>query len=248
MRSYNLSWRNARGHKFAWRGSIILKNEIAYCPLILLSLYPFRVEHQTSWACLLAGFRPELDKTLQDTGVCIYTRLCIHFHLYCFLGFPSLNIYDHLNPIMTKLFYSIVIRYLCNLLPIVAIFVISRQFEMTCNCFSPDLDKDMQKYWSMDEHEAADTFSPLLFIGFPSAKDPSWESRYPGNTLMWKIFSYSVKRWLMITSSLNYTLTKLMTAWVFKIRFMLSVQIPVSKKTFIYVLNLSIKNYQYKLL
>ena len=49
--------------------------------------------------------------------------------------------------------------------------------------FSADLDKDMQNYWALDENEAADTPSPLLFIGFPSAKDPTWESRYPGNKL-----------------------------------------------------------------
>ena len=48
--------------------------------------------------------------------------------------------------------------------------------------FSPELDKDMKKYWSLDEDEAASTYSPMLFIGFPSAKDPSWESRYPGNS------------------------------------------------------------------
>ena len=53
------------------------------------------------------------------------------------------------------------------------------KFSLLSYC-SSDLDRDMQLYWDLEESEAVDMFSPLLFIGFPSAKDPTWERRYPG--------------------------------------------------------------------
>ena len=35
-------------------------------------------------------------------------------------------------------------------------------------------------YTSLSVEEAQDRDVPLLFISFPSTKDPEWEKRYPG--------------------------------------------------------------------
>lgn len=37
----------------------------------------------------------------------------------------------------------------------------------------------MERYVSMPREEAVEHI-PLLFIAFPSAKDPTWEDRFPG--------------------------------------------------------------------
>ncbi|XP_055255729.1 all-trans-retinol 13,14-reductase isoform X2 [Moschus berezovskii] len=44
--------------------------------------------------------------------------------------------------------------------------------------FDKDMDKAMEHYVSRPADEAA-AHMPLLFITFPSAKDPTWEDRYP---------------------------------------------------------------------
>ncbi|EHH22278.1 hypothetical protein EGK_05511, partial [Macaca mulatta] len=42
-----------------------------------------------------------------------------------------------------------------------------------------DMDQAMEHYVSMPREEAVEHI-PLLFIAFPSAKDPTWEDRFPG--------------------------------------------------------------------
>lgn len=44
-------------------------------------------------------------------------------------------------------------------------------------------------YQDLSLEEAVSKPYPLLFIGFPSAKDPTWEQRYPGDHL--RIFNVS---------------------------------------------------------
>jgi len=46
----------------------------------------------------------------------------------------------------------------------------------------PDLDAAIEKYCAKSLEEAANQPIPLLFISFPSAKDPTWETRYPGKS------------------------------------------------------------------
>ncbi|KAK3882468.1 hypothetical protein Pcinc_013175 [Petrolisthes cinctipes] len=47
-----------------------------------------------------------------------------------------------------------------------------------------DIDKLTLEYLNMTREEAMDVDVPLLFISFPSTKDPEWEKRYPGKTTM----------------------------------------------------------------
>ena len=53
--------------------------------------------------------------------------------------------------------------------------------------FSENTDQLMRHYMSLTVEEAANTECPVMFISFPSAKDPSWETKYPGE--------YSVQLW-----------------------------------------------------
>lgn len=41
--------------------------------------------------------------------------------------------------------------------------------------------REMEKYLSLSMEEAANSPIPLLFASFPSAKDSTWEERYPGS-------------------------------------------------------------------
>ena len=45
-----------------------------------------------------------------------------------------------------------------------------------------DLDKGLDDYMCLNAEDAGKEDIPLLFITFPSAKDPSWPLRYPGKT------------------------------------------------------------------
>ncbi|XP_045683509.1 LOW QUALITY PROTEIN: all-trans-retinol 13,14-reductase [Phyllostomus hastatus] len=49
--------------------------------------------------------------------------------------------------------------------------------------FDTDMDKAMERYLSMPREKAA-AHMPLLFIGSPSAKDPTWEDRFPDRSTM----------------------------------------------------------------
>ncbi|PNJ31338.1 RETSAT isoform 3, partial [Pongo abelii] len=49
--------------------------------------------------------------------------------------------------------------------------------------YDTDMDQAMERYVSMPREEAAEHI-PLLFIAFPSAKDPTWEDRFPGRSTM----------------------------------------------------------------
>ncbi|KAH0519214.1 All-trans-retinol 13,14-reductase [Microtus ochrogaster] len=49
--------------------------------------------------------------------------------------------------------------------------------------FDTDMDKAMERYISMPKEKAPEHI-PLLFIAFPSTKDPTWEDRFPGRSSM----------------------------------------------------------------
>ncbi|CAD5121492.1 DgyrCDS9997 [Dimorphilus gyrociliatus] len=45
-----------------------------------------------------------------------------------------------------------------------------------------DVNKEVREYYNKSEEDFLDGDFPLLFIGFPSAKDPAHQKRYPGKT------------------------------------------------------------------
>ena len=47
---------------------------------------------------------------------------------------------------------------------------------------SDDPGKDLHKYLALSREEAVNSLMPLLFVSFPSAKDPTWESRSPNKS------------------------------------------------------------------
>lgn len=49
--------------------------------------------------------------------------------------------------------------------------------------FDTDMDKAMERYVSMPKEKAPEHI-PLLFIAFPSSKDPTWEDRFPDRSTM----------------------------------------------------------------
>lgn len=46
-----------------------------------------------------------------------------------------------------------------------------------------DYEQDLRDYCDMPVEEAADGECPLMFVSFPSAKDSSWEEKYPGKSV-----------------------------------------------------------------
>ena len=47
-------------------------------------------------------------------------------------------------------------------------------------CFTrPDLDQLLDEYLALSATEAAEADIPLMFVSFPSAKDPTWSRRFP---------------------------------------------------------------------
>ena len=47
--------------------------------------------------------------------------------------------------------------------------------------FSADFDKVVCEYLSLTPEKVVDTDAPVMFISFPSAKDPkAWAQKYPG--------------------------------------------------------------------
>ena len=47
---------------------------------------------------------------------------------------------------------------------------------------SNEPDKDTKKFLSMTREEAANSEIPIMFLSFPSTKDPTWNKRYPNKT------------------------------------------------------------------
>ena len=47
---------------------------------------------------------------------------------------------------------------------------------------SADPGQDLHDYLAMSREEAANSSIPLLFVSFPSAKDPTWETKYPNKS------------------------------------------------------------------
>ena len=45
---------------------------------------------------------------------------------------------------------------------------------------SENLDQAFEKYMNLTLEEAVESECPLIFISFPSAKDPAWKQKYPG--------------------------------------------------------------------
>ena len=55
------------------------------------------------------------------------------------------------------------------------------QFNMSSlTPVSGKVEEDMRAYMSLSVEEVAKSECPLMFISFPSAKDPNWEQKYPG--------------------------------------------------------------------
>ena len=46
--------------------------------------------------------------------------------------------------------------------------------------FRDNLEQEIQDWMCLSVEQAAESECPLMFISFPSAKDPSWEEKYPG--------------------------------------------------------------------
>lgn len=46
----------------------------------------------------------------------------------------------------------------------------------------PDIEKVVEKYFALSADEASSADVPLMFLSFPSAKDPTFNSRYPGKS------------------------------------------------------------------
>ena len=47
----------------------------------------------------------------------------------------------------------------------------------------PDVEELTKEYINLSVEDAAEAEVPLLFVSFPSAKDPSWSERFPGKFL-----------------------------------------------------------------
>ena len=45
---------------------------------------------------------------------------------------------------------------------------------------SENVEEQIRNYSSLTVREAVNTECPFMFISFPSAKDPSWDEKYPG--------------------------------------------------------------------
>ncbi|KAL3857332.1 hypothetical protein ACJMK2_012010 [Sinanodonta woodiana] len=52
----------------------------------------------------------------------------------------------------------------------------------TWSYFDADVERACENYVALTLEEAAEAEVPLMFISFPSAKDPSWETQYPGKS------------------------------------------------------------------
>nr|CAB3265527.1 all-trans-retinol 13,14-reductase [Phallusia mammillata] len=57
-----------------------------------------------------------------------------------------------------------------------------------------DVESEMKDYLNLSKEEAANAKIPLLFVSFPSAKDPSWNERYPGKSTC-VIVTFSKTEW-----------------------------------------------------
>ena len=77
------------------------------------------------------------------------------------------------------LHYKTKLFYLSTITAIISDVTDFLYFFRTCIC-SEDLDKHFREYMSMTVEEAAESDCPMMFISFPSAKDPNWELKYPG--------------------------------------------------------------------
>jgi all-trans-retinol 13,14-reductase len=51
--------------------------------------------------------------------------------------------------------------------------------NVQCEC-SNDIDGLMEEYVEKTAEDACEADLPMLFISFPSAKDPTFNQRYPG--------------------------------------------------------------------
>lgn len=45
---------------------------------------------------------------------------------------------------------------------------------------SPQIEKSLEDYMALSLEEVAESEVPMMFVSFPSAKDPSWGERNPG--------------------------------------------------------------------
>uniref|UniRef100_UPI00358FEBBE all-trans-retinol 13,14-reductase isoform X1 n=1 Tax=Myxine glutinosa TaxID=7769 RepID=UPI00358FEBBE len=63
-----------------------------------------------------------------------------------------------------------------------------------------DIDHSVSRYMSLSQNDAIKENPPVLFISFPSAKDPSWDQRHPGVSTM-AVVSISRNDWFSEWSS-----------------------------------------------
>ena len=56
------------------------------------------------------------------------------------------------------------------------------------------LNKGYHEFNALSLDEAVDRPYPFIFIGFPSAKDPSWPQRYPGRSTV-TVVTFAPYRW-----------------------------------------------------
>ena len=54
----------------------------------------------------------------------------------------------------------------------------------SCNDFRNDLTAITDDYINLKAEDAAESDIPLLFISFPSAKDPTYAERFPGKKMV----------------------------------------------------------------
>ncbi len=50
--------------------------------------------------------------------------------------------------------------------------------------YSSDISGDAEKYLSLPADKIIDTPLPMLFVSFPSSKDPTYQERYPGKSVL----------------------------------------------------------------
>ena len=114
------------------------------------------------------------------------------------------NTFQRLLPsrVAEKSYYSALARELKPSTPLISMFVglnasneeLGLKAENIWAFSSNDVEKDFTGYLSKTAEEVMDSDLPLLFISFPSAKDPNW-SRHPGRASKSTCAIISLAKW-----------------------------------------------------
>ena len=51
------------------------------------------------------------------------------------------------------------------------------------HCLSPNIEQAFEDYMALPLDKVREAEAPLMFISFPSAKDPTWHERNPSNPI-----------------------------------------------------------------